>query len=206
MPGYGEAMPEWLHKQITIRFQPINIWSGQMQNELQVLNNIEKNQKATQRDIARNTGLSLGNVNILIKRLVKKGLLKIEKLNARSIRYILTPEGIREKAKLTYEYIKISYNYINDINNKIEKLITGFKNNDISRIILFGENDEVYRLVRDKFDHSNIRYVHYETIDEMDKHIHERKCDDIPIIVWNTDSIDALRNMEIPFVNVLEKL
>ncbi|OPZ94683.1 MAG: hypothetical protein BWY74_00375 [Firmicutes bacterium ADurb.Bin419] len=38
-----------------------------MENELQILQNIQKSSFITQRDISKLTGISLGNVNLIIK-------------------------------------------------------------------------------------------------------------------------------------------
>src|SRR5690348_14940283 len=94
-----------------------------MENELQILNKIECKENMTQRDIAKSTGMSLGNVNLLIKRLVKKGLLKIERINPRTIRYILTPQGLKERTEATYRYVVESLRFMHEVNQKIERLI-----------------------------------------------------------------------------------
>ncbi|HHT45933.1 MAG TPA: winged helix-turn-helix transcriptional regulator, partial [Firmicutes bacterium] len=68
-----------------------------MEKEHLILSYIQQQEDVTQRDIARNTGMGLGTVNILLKKMIKKGLVKIERLNARSLRYMLTPKGLKEK-------------------------------------------------------------------------------------------------------------
>ena len=86
-----------------------------MENEYQVLSHLQDNESTTQRGIAKRTGLSLGAVNILLKKMAKKGLVKIEGLNARTMRYILTPRGMQEKTRQTYRFIKSSYRQILNI-------------------------------------------------------------------------------------------
>ncbi len=76
-----------------------------MEKEYEVLSHLGKEKEVTQRKIASGTGLSLGSVNILLKKMVKKGLVKIERLNTRTIRYILTPRGMKEKARITYQIL-----------------------------------------------------------------------------------------------------
>lgn len=83
-----------------------------MTNELEILKSVDEEKRITQRELAKRTGLSLGAVNVLLKRLIHKGLIKIEHINARTIKYVLTPKGLMEKARLTYQYIIKSYNYI----------------------------------------------------------------------------------------------
>ena len=80
-----------------------------MTNEFEIIKSVESKNTITQRELAKKTGLSLGAVNVLIKRLIQKGLLKIEQINARTIRYILTPKGLLERSKRN-QYIVISHN------------------------------------------------------------------------------------------------
>jgi len=73
-----------------------------MQNELEILKWVEKNQNTTQRDIAERIGISLGNVNVIINRLVDKGMLEIERINSRT-RYIITSKGLKKKTEEIYK-------------------------------------------------------------------------------------------------------
>jgi DNA-binding MarR family transcriptional regulator len=74
------------------------------------------------RDLSEKTGLSLGMVNILLKKFIKKGFVKLERLNSKTFRYILTPEGFKEKSKKTIEYMKIYYRRTLLIKQNIKKL------------------------------------------------------------------------------------
>ena len=66
--------------------------------EVLILEELEKNSDITQRELSEKTGLSLGMVNLLLKKFIKKGFVKLERLNSKSFRYILTPEGFKETA------------------------------------------------------------------------------------------------------------
>lgn len=79
-----------------------------MEEELDILRIVADNPQISQRKIAESTGISLGQVNFLIKKCAKKGLIKIEGQTAKSIRYNITPQGLAEKAEKTAAYIKIS--------------------------------------------------------------------------------------------------
>ena len=75
-----------------------------------LLKEIEKSGYSSQRDFASNLGYSLGKINYLIKALTEKGLVKIENFSKSSnkpgYRYVLTPRGIKEKYKITLEFLK----------------------------------------------------------------------------------------------------
>ena len=71
-----------------------------MDSQYAVLNCLHKSDNLTQRDIARYAGLSVSGVNLLLKKMVCKGLVKLEKVNGRSLHYILTLQGLAEKTRL----------------------------------------------------------------------------------------------------------
>ena len=80
------------------------------ENQLNILRKINKNSEYTQRKMADDLGISLGKLNYCIKEIKKKGLIKIKnfKKNPNKLNYIylLTPEGIAEKTKLTVNFMK----------------------------------------------------------------------------------------------------
>jgi DNA-binding MarR family transcriptional regulator len=55
--------------------------------------------------LARKIGISVGLVNALVHRAVRKGLIKIQQAPARRYAYYLTPKGFAEKSRLVAEYL-----------------------------------------------------------------------------------------------------
>ncbi len=121
-----------------------------------VLNILDKEDNPSQREIAKKTGFSLGLVNILIKKCAKKGLLKIERLNSRNIKYILTPEGIKEKTKKTISYVQRSYRAIQKMQNRVDELAGKYKSRTI--YVLNSDNDEITELVESTLKRTGIDY------------------------------------------------
>jgi DNA-binding MarR family transcriptional regulator len=76
--------------------------------ELRLLSEIEANEVVTQRSLAKRLGIALGLTNLYIKRFVRKGYIKVVNIQKNRIRYLITPKGIAEKSRLTYEYIHYS--------------------------------------------------------------------------------------------------
>ena len=81
------------------------------QDNLEVLTKIYKNPDASQREMARDLGFSLGKLNYCLKALKDKGLVKIKnfqkkKEKIRFIQYITTTEGIKVRTKLTIDFMK----------------------------------------------------------------------------------------------------
>ena len=80
------------------------------QDHFEVLRSIGKKPKSSQRELAGQLGFSLGKLNYCLNALRLKGLIKMKnfKSNPNKIGYvyILTPKGIREKSKLTLNFMK----------------------------------------------------------------------------------------------------
>lgn len=78
---------------------------------LRLLEAFEEEEQTSQRELARRLDISLGLVNAFLKRLARKGYFKITNLPANRVSYLLTPQGMAEKSRLTCEYIQHSFNY-----------------------------------------------------------------------------------------------
>jgi DNA-binding MarR family transcriptional regulator len=78
------------------------------EHELQILEAIERNPDMTQADLAAQLGVAVGSVNWYVKRLIKKGYVKVTHLQRRKLHYFLTPAGLALKVKLTRSYLDVS--------------------------------------------------------------------------------------------------
>jgi EPS-associated MarR family transcriptional regulator len=71
---------------------------------------LESNPRLSQRDVARELGISLGKVNYCLKSLAKKGWIKAinfkNSKNKVAYMYLLTPRGFEEKAGVTVRFLK----------------------------------------------------------------------------------------------------
>ena len=108
---------------------------------LRILEEIEKDQSPSQRELAKKLNISLGLVNSFIKRLTQKGYFKVTTIPRNRIKYILTPKGFTEKTRLTYEYIQLSYHFYRDARSKLKRLFANFEKNNIQRIVFFSAGD-----------------------------------------------------------------
>jgi hypothetical protein len=78
------------------------------QHEFRILTEIAAKGDVTQRTLAKDLGIALGLTNLYMKRLVRKGFVKIGGVHPHRLRYLVTPQGIVEKSRLTYEYLQFS--------------------------------------------------------------------------------------------------
>ena len=74
------------------------------EREFELVNIIGARLADSQRDFSRQMDLSLGMVNMLIRRLISKGYIRIKQLNNRKVEYILTPKGFSEKVRKSIKY------------------------------------------------------------------------------------------------------
>ena len=69
-----------------------------------ILGEIERGRQPTQRALSAELGIALGLTNLLIRRIVKKGWVKAVNVTPKRARYLITPTGIAEKARITGAY------------------------------------------------------------------------------------------------------
>ena len=77
---------------------------------LDLLRRLESNPEYTQRELSQEMGVSLGKVNYCIKKLTEKGWVKLTNFshnqNKMGYAYLITPQGIEEKSRLTFSFLK----------------------------------------------------------------------------------------------------
>jgi DNA-binding MarR family transcriptional regulator len=76
--------------------------------DLEILAELARSDQVTQRRLAARLGIALGLTNLYVKRLARKGFIKITSIPPRRVRYLLTPKGVAQKTRLTYEYMDYS--------------------------------------------------------------------------------------------------
>ena len=108
------------------------------QRDLLLLQEMEQNPVVTQRTLAQKLGVALGLTNLYLKRLVRKGYVKITTFPKNRIQYILTPHGFTEKARLTYEYLQYSLTYYRDVRRRCNHTFAGLRKRGMKRIVIFG--------------------------------------------------------------------
>jgi len=100
---------------------------------LDILDKLQKNPEVTQRDLSQDLDMSLGKVNFLIKELGKKGWVKIKRVKNRknklALLYILTPNGIRQKLRLTRKFLRRKVKEYEKLEQEIQQLKQEIKKN-----------------------------------------------------------------------------
>ena len=98
-----------------------------------VMRLIEAQPEISQRELARELGVSLGKTNYCLKALIDKGWVKANNFknsnNKMAYVYKLTPNGIDEKARITIRFLKRKMEEYEDLKEEIEMLQDEVNNN-----------------------------------------------------------------------------
>ena len=108
---------------------------------LNLLSVIEDEPNTTQKDLATRLGVAVGVVNSYLKRVIYKGYVKTKSIQRRRLRYLLTPSGIKEKTRLTYEFLQYSFVYIREVRRKTRTLLTPFSQQGNKRVVFYGAGE-----------------------------------------------------------------
>ena len=108
---------------------------------LKILEKVDNDPTPSQRDLARDLNISLGLVNAFIQRLAQKGYFEIGHLPKNRFRYILTPRGVAEKTRLSYEYIQDSVKFYKDARQMLRELYAKMETQGVRCIVFYGAGD-----------------------------------------------------------------
>ena len=109
--------------------------------ELQVLEHIAEASVVRQRDIARIVGVSLGMANSILKRLARKGLITMRKINNRNVMYAVSPRGLDQIARRSYRYLRRTIKNVVAYRTTIESLIALVASQGFSQVTLIDDSD-----------------------------------------------------------------
>lgn len=97
--------------------------SPEFVREMNILEEIERDPDVTQASLADQLGVAVGTVNWHLKRLVSKGYVKVKRAQRRKLRYIITPEGLALRARLTVEYVERSFRMYRKTRQRVGELL-----------------------------------------------------------------------------------
>lgn len=106
-----------------------------------LLSEIDSGAKITQRSLSKKLGIALGLTNAYLKRLANKGFVKIHRAGANDIRYLLTPEGLMEKSRLTYEYLQYSFKFYASARRQIAGAFQVLSHEGVRSLVFYGAGE-----------------------------------------------------------------
>ena len=145
---------------------------------LQVLEAVSENARITQRTLASKLGIAVGLANLCVKRLARKGFIKCVNVQSNRMLYLITPKGLAEKTRLTYEFVQYSLHLYRRVRLQLASMLRPLVEGGPRRIAIYGR-DEAAELA-------------YLSLKEFGLELGE----DVEIRVW--DSTSELRYLVLP--------
>jgi len=109
--------------------------------DLQLLEEIAQRPDVSQRTLASRLGIAVGLANLLIRQLARKGYIKATSVDRKRLRYLLTPEGIAEKTRLTYEYFDASLYLYKKVRKTLRETLTRLREEGADAVVLYGRGE-----------------------------------------------------------------
>jgi len=96
------------------------------ESQFKTLRELANDGTLTQRQLSKRMGVSLGTINYLVNQLLKKGYIKAKRFknskNKSAYMYYLTPKGMTEKVKQTYNFLQMKTEEYTRLKEEIEIL------------------------------------------------------------------------------------
>jgi predicted transcriptional regulator len=115
--------------------------SNEPTRELSLLEQVELDPDVNQAALATQLGVAVGTVNWHLKRLVAKGYVKVQRAERKKLRYIITPEGIALRARLTMDYIERSFDVYHKTRSRVKKHLNTIHAAGFQKVRIVGEGD-----------------------------------------------------------------
>jgi hypothetical protein len=101
--------------------QNVKAMDVEAHRDLRLLEAVHEDSRVTQRGMAKKLGIALGLANIYLKRMIHKGYIKVVNVQPNRISYLITPRGIAEKARLTYEFMDYSLHLYGEVRQHLRE-------------------------------------------------------------------------------------
>lgn len=111
------------------------------EREFELVNIVGAQIANNQRDLSRRMALSLGTINMLIRRMITKGYIRTKQLNQKKVEYILTPKGFAEKTRKSVKYTVKTLNSISLIKERLKKTVSALYVRGERIFFILGESD-----------------------------------------------------------------
>jgi len=115
--------------------------SKETARELTLLEQVEHNPDVNQSALASQLGVAVGTVNWHLRRLIAKGYVKVQRAERKKLRYIITPEGIALRARLTVDYIERSFDLYHKTRQRVKDLLATVQAAGYNRVRIRGDGD-----------------------------------------------------------------
>lgn len=110
-------------------------------NAARILDEVRRDEAVTQRELSSRLGIALGVINSYVRRLARKGHLKVTTLPRNRLKYFVTPSGLALKARLTYEYLSGSLHFYQEARRRASEVLSRLERDGVRRVAFLGHGD-----------------------------------------------------------------
>ena len=114
---------------------------SQENRELILLEQIADDPDINQATMAESLNVAVGTVNWHIKRLVSKGYVKAKRAQRKKLRYIITPQGIALRARLTIQYIENQMRLYRETRQMVKELLAEARAEGFHQVNVIGDSE-----------------------------------------------------------------
>jgi len=111
--------------------------------DLRLLEELERNPIISQRELSHKFEIALGVTNACLKRMVRKGWIRIRGFDHRRIGYYLTPKGFVEKSRLTFHLVSGIVQHYSELKQVIGERLLEIQREGMKRIVFYGVSEEM---------------------------------------------------------------
>lgn len=112
----------------------------------QILTEIEGGDRHSQRTLASGAGIALGLTNLLMRRFVRRGWVRVVRIRPNRVKYLLTPAGIAEKARMSRLFLQDSVKFYANARQRVGASLAALsatwpEGTSDKRIVLYGSGE-----------------------------------------------------------------
>lgn len=108
---------------------------------LLLLEEISKDEPLSQRDLSKRVGIAVGLVNSYVKNFIAKGYVRVSSFPKNRYKYLLTPKGITEKTRLTYQHLHYFTNLYTTARKDFKTLFSDLERNGVKTVLFCGVDE-----------------------------------------------------------------
>lgn len=124
-----------------VQYQDKFFKPGEHFRDLQLLEEVARDSTMSQRKLSSCLGIALGVTNACLKKMIKKGHIKVKGINHKRIAYYLTPQGFNEKAKLTYNFLQHTIDYYKNLKENVISKLDLISKSGVKRLLFYGAGE-----------------------------------------------------------------
>lgn len=143
--------------------------AGLPPKEFLLIQEISRRPETNQRTLSESTGMSVGMTNLLIRRLTRKGLIKVNQLDWKRAQYVLTIDGVLALARKSYNYTLYTMRILGQLR---ENIVTALRREHAAgeRAFAVVAQDEIRTLIEETVKGMNLkgaRFTYYAAYEDV---------------------------------------